>query len=467
MLSLAYAVVTARGLYDDGSYYFLRVLQANGFTEMVFSRGHVGYLYELPVVVALKLGITNLEVLKMAFGIGCFCWWPVAMWLCYRLAREHFWLVVLAAGAAYLNAAFVAVGEHVVAHAFFWPVAFVLLFVRPLTKFAAVVLLGSSIILLRSYESMIFFGPVLAWLAFQRGRTESTSSGRIIFLMSAMILLLSVPISVDGVVHPSHASSSKNFTSGIFLLLASPGWTVSWTAFWLLLMVGGSWSRVRQWVVSPAGVLLLAVAVLLWGAWPLLAPAQLDPFKQHEARFLDLLAPLALLAVGGCLVRFPGWFQARRNYLINMSAVLLLAQSLWHLAATEQWRGFTVVLHNMMSTQKGIVRLLDTPYGTQPAVGRQATRFIWVMDFLNLCVEIGPRHVQALVLGDPFIDNEVVNRQMLNCYELDSLPNLKRYGVDYSEYEKSFKPSDLNFSPPPASVHVPPDLLEIGAWTGF
>ena len=137
LLSLVYAVVTARGLDDHGSYYLLRVLQANGFTEMLFSRGHAAFLFQLPVVLALKLGITNLEALKLAFGAGCFCAWPVAMWFCHRLARDHFWLVVLAAGMAYLNAAFVAVGEHIVAHAFFWPVVFVLRFVRPLTGFAA------------------------------------------------------------------------------------------------------------------------------------------------------------------------------------------------------------------------------------------------------------------------------------------------------------------------------------------
>jgi hypothetical protein len=467
LLSLAYAVVTARSLYDDGSYYFLRVLQANGFTEMLFSRGHAGYLYQLPVVLALKLGVTNLEVLKLAFGVGCFCAWPVAMWACYRLAPEHFWLVVLAAGMAYLNAAFVAVGEHVVAHAFFWPVVFVLLFVRPLTGFAAVVLLASSVILLRSYESMLFLGPVLAWLAFRRARTEPRSVGRLVCLLSAIILLLAVPVAVDGVLHPCTSSNAHSFEAGMLGLLAAPGWTVLWTAFWLLLMAGGLWPRVRRGMLSHAGILLLAAMVLLWGAWPLLAPAQLDPYKQHEARILNLLAPLALVVVAESVVRFPGWFLTRKNYLANMSAVLLLAQSLWQLAATEQWRGFTGVLRNLMQTQKGIVRLMDTPYGRQPAVGWQATRFIWVMDFRNLCVEISPRPVQALVLGDPLIDGEVVNRQMLQQYEPDGLPDLGRYGVDYNGYVKAFKTGDLIISPPSTPVHDAPDLLEIGAWTGI
>ena len=167
-----------------------------------------------------------------------------------------------------------------------------------------------------------------------------------------------------------------------------------------------------------------------------------------------------------CVVRFLGWFQTRKNYWVNMSAVLL-AQSLWQLAATEQWRGFTGVLRQLMQTQHGIVKLMDTPYGRQAAVGWQATRFIWVMDFPNLCVEISPRPVQSLVLGHPLIDGQVVNRQMLHCYEPKALPDLSRYGVDYREYVKAFKPSDLIISPPRVPVHEAPDLLEVRAWTGL
>src|SRR5690242_9261783 len=187
--SLVFAVIAARSLYDDGCYYFLRVLQAGGFTEMLFSRGHAAYLFELPVVIALKLGITSIPQLQIAFGIGCFIAWPLAMGMCYLLAPKHFWLVVLACGAGYLNAAFVAVGEHVVAHAFFWPVCFVLLFVRPMTPVAAGMLLLSAVMLLHSYESMLFIGPVLAWLAFRRAAVaEEKSWPRIVLLLAAFLL---------------------------------------------------------------------------------------------------------------------------------------------------------------------------------------------------------------------------------------------------------------------------------------
>jgi hypothetical protein len=450
LLSLAYAVVAARSLYDDGTYYFLRVLQAGGFTEMLFSRGHAAYLYQLPVVIALKLGITDLDKLQIAFGIGCFCAWPVAIGLCYRLAPEHLWLVVLACGAAYLNAAFVAVGEHVVTHAFFWPVVFVLLFVRPLTPFAAGTLLVSSVILLRTYESMLFLGPVLAWLAYRRAKAEEKSGPRMVCLLAATILVLSVPIAVDGTLHPCTGSNANSFKTGFFSVLLAPGWTISWTAGWILLMLGVCFfPKVQAWVFSRAGMFTLGGIVLLWGLWPWLAPAQLDPYKQYEARFLNLAVPLVLLVVALQLEHFPVWFAARKKYLVNLSAVLLLAQSLWHIAATDQWRGFLNVLRDLMAARPGVVKLMDTPYGRQPAVGRQATRFVWVMDLRNLCVEISPRRVQSLVLGNPFIDPETVNRVLLDAYNPKCLPDrLERYGVDFQPYVRAFKPEEIQYVAP-------------------
>jgi len=129
---IVFAIGTVRCLYADGSYYFLRVLEAGTFTEMISSRSYAAYLFQLPVVIAIKLGITHIYWLTLAFGVGCFGSWPISLLFCYRLAPRHFWLVMLACAAGYLNTAFMVVGEHIVAHAFFWPVLFAILFVRPL-----------------------------------------------------------------------------------------------------------------------------------------------------------------------------------------------------------------------------------------------------------------------------------------------------------------------------------------------
>jgi len=72
-----------------------------------------------------------------------------------------------------------------------------------------------------------------------------------------------------------------------------------------------------------------------------------------------------------------------------------------------------------------------------------------VADLRNLCVEISPRRVQSLVLGDPFIDPEIVNRVMLDAYDPKYLPaNLERYGVDFQPYVKAFRPEDIRYLAP-------------------
>ena len=242
LLSILFAVGTARSLYDDGSYYFMRVLEAGGFTEMLFTRGHAAFLFQLPLVIALKLGVRDLTQLQIAFGCGCFL------------------------------------------------------------------------------------------------------------------------------------------------------------------------------------------------AWPLLMPAYLYPYKQYEARFLDLLVPLGLLGVALIVAHRPAWLEPSRKQLVHLSAALLLAQSLWHLGAPEQWRGYLNVWRGLLTTQTGLVDLTATDYWQQPAVGRQATQFVWEMDACNLAIEIGPRHVQALLLPGVTVSGEVVHSTLLDQFKPEQLPHLERYGVDFQKY---------------------------------
>ena len=226
-LSILFAIISRRCLYADGSYYLLRVLVAGNFTEMISCRSFAAYLFQLPVVVAFNLGITNLHWLTLAFGVGCFSAWPVAMYLCHRMARQHFWLVMLACAAGYLNAAFMAVGEHIVAHAFFWPALFAVLFVRPLTPSAAVILLGSAGLLLRSYESLLFLGPPMAGLLVWRLIfVKDKHWQKALLATTALLFAAATWIALGGVLHPDSPANYGGFKRGILAELEHPTWTL-------------------------------------------------------------------------------------------------------------------------------------------------------------------------------------------------------------------------------------------------
>ena len=183
------AIFSSRCLYADGAHEFIRVLEAQNFVAFMWSRHFAFYIYEFPLVLAIKLGVTNLAWLRLAFGLGCFLPWPVVLFCCWRISPDNFWLAVAGCGMGYLNAAIMAVGEHILAHALFWPSLFVILFARPLKPFAAVLLLVSATAMLYTYESQVFLSLALALLAGWRSWREKREGHRIwlVFLTAAAL----------------------------------------------------------------------------------------------------------------------------------------------------------------------------------------------------------------------------------------------------------------------------------------
>jgi hypothetical protein len=444
-----FAIVSGRCLYADGSYYLLRVLQAGNFTEMIHSRCFAAYLFQLPVVVAFKLGITNLHWLTLAFGVGCFSAWPVAMWLCYRMAPQHFWLVMLACALGYLNAAFMAVGEHIVAHAFFWPALFAVLFVRPLTPASAGVLLVSAGLLLRSYESLLFLGPPLAGLAVWRLVSGDDRRGpKVVLGLAAVLFICASGIALQAVLHPDSPANAGGFKRGVWLALVFPSWTLVMSYFWILLMLATNYPQVAQLLNRRAGFVVMGLAVLLWGAWPLLVPEQLNPADQYDSRFFNLLVPMLLLPLAVLMAVKPRWLAGQARSLARFSAAMLIAQSLWHLSATCQWRGYVHEWRKLLATQNGPILLADV-YGVENSRNGQALRFDWDWANPTMGLFLGPSQVQALVMPEV-----LAGWQPFDPLKPKDLPDLHRYGLNYSRYVSALlKFNETNQNPNLRPLH--------------
>ncbi len=430
-VSIVLAIVSARCLYADGAHEFIRVLEAGTFVELMRVRSFAFDLFQLPLVIALKLGVTDLHVLRLAFGLGCFLPWPLALLVCHRLAPQHFWLAVLGCGAGYLNAAFMPVGEHIIAHALFWPALFCLLFVRPLTHFAACVLLVTAIILCRTYESLLFLGPPLAVFAWSRAMGSGEAKWqRWVLSTAGALFILAAMIALYGVLRPEIPSNLVGFRSGLLKLLLAPSWTLGWSFAWGVLMLAVLVSpEIRRLSVHPVSLGILGGAILLWGAWPLIMPEHLNPVSQHEARFMDLVVPVLLLPLAVVQARQPAWLEHQRLCLVRLSAGLLLAQSLWQSAATWQWHRYLGIWQGVLASRVGPVWLEATPFSGK-ALGGQALRFDWFWS--NPCMSIGlspDRHVRSIIMhpSPPFW-------QPFDPLNPRELPVLERYGIDFDGY---------------------------------
>jgi hypothetical protein len=409
-------------------------LQDPDFGGVKTVRSFAEFLNHFPLRVAIWLGVTDLHLLGLAFSLGCFLPWPMAMLICRRLAPKHLWVVVLACAAGYLNAAFMAVGEHIVAHALFWPAAFALVFVRPLTPFAACALLGSATILLRSYESLVFLGPLLAALALWRGiRRDEKLWQRAVFFLAAILFFTATAIANDSLSKPENGTEYGGFINSMFVVLFRPSWTMGWSAFWICLTLAVClWTKFSRAAVSRAGIVILTCIILLWGSWPLLAPDHLNPTQQFDARFLDLLVPLALLPVLLALNFRPRWFESRRPFLVGCAAAFLLAQSLWHISATWQWQGYVSIVKSVLASRTGYVAVSDTPLAEGKIPG-QSLHFTWYWANPCLSIALSPGgKVKAMLCSAP--DGYVARWQPFDPLDPKTFPNLQHYGVDYGDY---------------------------------
>lgn len=448
------AILSSRCLYADGAHEFVRVLQAQNFVSFMWSRHFAFYIYEFPLVVAIKLGVTNLAWLRFAFGLGCFLPWPVTMICCHWMSPKYFWLVVVGCAAGYLNAAFMAVGEHILAHAFYWPALFAILFARPLTLLAAMILLASATGMLFSYESQLFLCLPLALLALGRSGREKKEGSRwtwVIFLLAAALFLAGVTIGLCAVLMPEIRANFIGFRTGTVAILGHMGWTFTWTLIWTALELAALYSE-KFWriICHKVGIYFLFVVFIIWGTWPLLAPSHLDNGIQYDNRALDLIVPLALLPVALVLRFRPDWIESKQRRIALLTAALLMAQSLWQISATLNWYRDVVWMQDILASKHGIIPVRSTVLAVDGMEGRELRRdaiggrFDWSWPCLSVALSPNPK-INSLVCSEVFMDPAIRSHfwQPFDPFKPETLPDLEHYGIDFGGYTAALRGLDL------------------------
>lgn len=439
-LSVLLEILCWRALYADGAYEFIRVLQAQNFVALMWSRHFACYIFEFPLVLAIKLGITQLSWLRLAFGLGCLLPWPLALACCYWISPKHFWVAAAGCAAGYLNTAFVAVAEHVLTHAFFWPSLFVILFARPLKPGHSAIMLLCATAMLFSYESQLFLSAPLSLLALWRAHTEKQENNRIgwaIFLIASALFAAGVSVGLCGVLMPEHPADYSGFKRSSLAMVTDMGWPLGWTLVWIALAVAATCSqKVWHLISRKPGIFVLFAAVLVWGVWPFLAPNSEDTGLQYDHRSLDTLVPMALLPVA-LLLRFrPQWLESKRYRLESLAAALLIAQSLWQMSVTVRWCQDVVWMRQILASHRGIVPVHSTVLAADGMEGRDLRhRFDWTWSSLSIALAPGP-NIGSFIYSEVFISPS--NREHF-WHPFDplapkTLPDLQHYGVNYSDY---------------------------------
>jgi hypothetical protein len=117
----------------------------------------------LPLLTAMKFGVVDINRLIFFFDLGVitipiFCW---ILALANQFKTDWFWVLVLAFSFVFFNSGFFSLGEYNLCYSLVALCFSILLKRDHISLEWLVILLVSSIILIRSYETMAFWGLCL------------------------------------------------------------------------------------------------------------------------------------------------------------------------------------------------------------------------------------------------------------------------------------------------------------------
>ncbi len=437
------AVAADLQLWADGAWFLIRVASSRSYYFWVgdwkreFFRARIFTILweQTPLVLATHFRVHSLHVLSLIFGFSLYSHALLSLYICYRYASRRWYMLfpLLSFFAGTMNVeAYLATDSHFNV-SLYWPVLFILLFGEELTGWTLVLLLGLSIPMVVSYESMMFFGVILAGICVWRRKRSSQYKTLLAGL--AVWYLLGAALAAVSVIWPFDASNREGFTRGLAILLHSQHLAaqvslVVLLCCVLLLALPSRLSGVQKLVaaVGLGSVCYLCIEVLVGST-----PSSLN--VEVFARVLNLLLPLAATSL--LIAVLAGWFKPDRK-TIARTAILIgalgLAQAYWNFGAIMRWQGMLATLRYELLLHQGPVAFDDSVL-SQYQLGPLHLHELhagWALQPLSLYAT-GRGQIRSIIVP------EAGTYWPFDPFDPDTMPDLSRYRVYYDSYREALQ----------------------------
>jgi hypothetical protein len=376
-----YNAVECRGLFWDGSSFLVSLLDLERFHDFYAARAHIDWLTQAPVLLLADAGLRDTRLLAIAYSAMLFGV-PTALYH-LALARVRHDPPLLAAVVAivagvYLPTSFFIVGEYNATFAAVTAAMAVALTTAGKSARDALILCGLGALCLRSYEAMVYFGPLVAaaivW-ASRRGETPGFGA-RVLYgiamLAFAGAAVVSAATLVDYWDHPHFLkvrSTSVDFWQNMQFIIPLAGFAIC----------GVIGLRRPAWLQGRGPIIVLGVVAALLA---------LSPWWRVVDQASILYPPshyVARQAAGILLVVFLGgmWLLAGRQHnppvvlttlrepavsrrLLVLATALAFAAAIPDIALTRLWAGYLDNLRVLVNDRTGIVRAETLPLHDWP-----------------------------------------------------------------------------------------------------
>ena len=375
----AYATVTCRGLFWDGSSFLVNILDQGRFHDFYGARAHVDWVTQVPVLLLAEIGVRDTRLLAMAYSAALFGL-PTGLYHLALARVRHdavlLGIVVAVLAAVYLPTSFFIIGEYNATFAAATAAMAVTLTVRENRLGDAAFLCLLGVFSVRSYEAMVYLGPLLAAAILWSRRPEKDPATRILAGIAALAFIAAAVVSAATIAdywsHPHFIkvrSMTFDFWQNLQFVIPLAGLAVST----VVALVRPAWLQGRGPLIV-VGIAAVVLASTPW--WRLLhehsilyPPAH---YLAREAAGLLLAVMLACMWLHVARQRRPPRIlvtlrlPAVSRRLVAAMTVLVVAAALPDVVLTGLWSGYLGRMRDLVDSRQGIIRastlpLLDWP----------------------------------------------------------------------------------------------------------
>ncbi len=375
----AHNAVTCRALFWDGSAFLANILEHHRFHDFYTARAHVDWLTQLPVLMLAKWGVRDTHLLAMVYSATLFAI-PTAFYhLALKRARRDAVLlaaVLLVVSVIYIPTAFFIIGEYNVAFAGVTAVAAVAVTGDGRSRGDALFHCLVGVLCLRSYEAMVYLGPLVAAIVLWSTRRSGDGVVRMLGIVAALAFAAGAVVSMVTIVdywdHPHFMkvrSTSVDFWQNMQFAIPVAG----------LLICGLAALQRPAWLAGRGplvvmGTIVVLLAISPW--WRLVhAPSILYPPSHYVARqAAGILLALVVAGMWAVVARpaLPALFEELRRPQVSRRAAIVMAAlaaaaSVPDIAMTRLWHGYLGEFRGIVDSRTGIIRAETLPLHDWPA----------------------------------------------------------------------------------------------------
>ncbi len=370
----AYATVACRGLFWDGSSFLVNILDHGRFHDFYVARAHVDWVTQVPVLLLSGLGVRDTRLLSMAYSAALFGV-PTALYHLALARVRHdavlLGIVIAVVAVVYLPTSFFIIGEYNATFAAVTAGMAVTMTPRGSRFGDASLLCVLGVFCVRSYEAMVYLGPLLAAAIVWSRHQDKDRATRMLAGIAALAFLAAAVVAAATIAdywgHPHFIkvrSMSFDFWQNLQFAIPLAGLAVST----VVGLAKPTWLQGR----GPLVVMGIAAALLASTPWWrfLHEHSILYPPAHYLAREAAGLL-LAMLIV--CMWLHVAWQRKPppvlatlrlppvSQRLVAAMTMLVIAAAIPDVVLTGLWSDYLGRMRGLVDSRHGIIRASDLP----------------------------------------------------------------------------------------------------------